>query len=163
MCLTSPSIMLWFLWAAYWLMLVTDGESIAMTRHGDDSMNRRRGWIMIDRLASEVNSNWQNFQLNLSACPVCSSTAGWKIKYFPFCPPAGTCLTPSLYLPPTSFSLTVLYSLVLKVLPCFRSSLLENVFTQAGKWLLAAWFLVTSEFCATKNKSSNTFKWGWGK
>lgn len=42
MSLIALSIMLWFLWAAYWLMPVTEGESIAVTRCGDDSMNRRQ-------------------------------------------------------------------------------------------------------------------------
>lgn len=44
MSLTASSIMLWFLWAAYWLMLVTEGESIAVTRRGNDSMNRKQDY-----------------------------------------------------------------------------------------------------------------------
>lgn len=58
--------MLWFLQIVFWLMPVTEEESIAMTRCGDDSMNR----IVIDQPGPEVNSIWQDFQLILFAWSV---------------------------------------------------------------------------------------------
>lgn len=70
-CLTASSIMLWFLQIVFWLMPVTEEESIAVTRGGDDSMNR----IVIDQPVLEVNSSGQDFQLNLSVC------LAWE-KYF---------------------------------------------------------------------------------
>lgn len=72
---------------------------------------------MIDRSVSEVESIWQDFQLNLSVCLGCSSTSGRRqilplsvallgpVSFFP------------LYLPPAKVLTAFLFSLALSLFP----------------------------------------------
>ncbi len=61
---------------------------------------------MIDRPASEVESIWQDFQLNLSVCPGCSSTAGRRqILLFP-----SSCWDLSRSFPPCTSRKVLTYS-----------------------------------------------------
>lgn len=149
MPLAASFITPWFLWAAYWLMPVTDRESIAMSRRGDDSMNRRRGWVF-DGSADVWDKQHQADTPTQSFCPSgLRFPNSWPKKeilltFLSFTPHAGTCLTLSQK-GPNPLSCTVLYFHF--SFTCLRAYFLGNKFVQARA---AVWVLAASGFRAAE-------------
>lgn len=152
MSLTASSIMLWFLWAAYWLMPITEGKSIAVTRPGDDSMDRRQDYDWSTGVWGKKASGRISNSIFLSVRAVLQQLG--EDKYFSLFRPAGTCLVLSLHLPPARPSLTFLLSLAL--LPCFPSLVLENKYIQANDCCFFEWFCHFAKKAGLKNEEGQS-------